>query len=447
MLRETQSILVIFMTALSETEDKVHGFGTGAVDYVTKPFQNEEVLVRVKTHITLRNLQNALQEANDRLEQRVEQRTAELREAYAEVEQLKNRLEAENVYLQEEIKVAHNFEEIIGESAAIKEILRQVELVAPTDSTVLIEGETGTGKELIARAIHNLSARRDRPLVKVNCAAISAGLVESELFGHERGAFTGAIQRRIGRFELADGGTLFLDEVGDLPPDTQVKLLRVLQEQEFERVGSSQPIRVDVRVIAATNRHLATLSKDGTFREDLFYRLSVFPLAVPPLRERKADIPTLAHFFLAKFAAKMGKAFDGFSKSSMQQLISNAWPGNVRELQNVIERAVILTKGSTVQIDTSFGLLQECRDPDEVTPESDAQPQAAQTPPSSEAVPSTFTTLEEMERIHIRRVLNSTNWVISGKTGASSILDLHPNTLRSRMQKLGLKKVVDTTHH
>ncbi len=212
-------------------------------------------------------------------------------------------------------------------------------------------------------------------------------------------------------------------------------------------MGSSQPIRVDVRVIAATNRNLATLSKDGTFREDLFYRLSVFPLAVPPLRERRADIPTLAHFFLAKFAAKIGKALDGFSKSSMQQLISNAWPGNVRELQNVIERAVILTKGSTVQIDASFGLLQDHRDPDEVTPESDAQPQAAQTPPSSEAVPSTFTTLEEMERIHIRRVLNSTNWVISGKTGASSILDLHPNTLRSRMQKLGLKKVVDTTHH
>ena len=295
---ETQGIPIIFMTARDETEDKVHGFESGAVDYVTKPFQNEEVLVRVNTHLKLRNLQSALQEANDRLEQRVEQRTAELREAYAEVEQLKNRLEAENVYLQEEIKVAHNFEEIIGESAAIKEILHQVELVAPTDSTVLIEGETGTGKELIARAIHNLSTRKDRPLVKVNCAAISAGLVESELFGHERGAFTGAVQRRVGRFELADGGTIFLDEVGELPPDTQVKLLRVLQEQEFERVGNSQPIRVDVRVIAATNRNLVEASKEGTFREDLFYRLSVFSIggpAAPGTQDRSSHLGALFH--------------------------------------------------------------------------------------------------------------------------------------------------------
>ena len=225
-----------------------------------------------------------------------------------------------------------------------------------------------------------------------------------------------------------------------MPPDTQVKLLRVLQEQEFERVGSSQPIRVDVRVIAATNRNLVELSKDGTFREDLFYRLSVFPLDVPPLKERKADIPTLAHFFLTRFAAKIGKPLDGISKSSMQQLINYSWPGNVRELQNLIERAVILTKGPTVQIDASFGLQSDSGDSNEVTPETDALPEVDQAPPPTEAVPSTFTTLEEMERTHIRCVLESTNWVVSGKTGAASILELHPNTLRSRMQKLGLKK-------
>ncbi|MGE5848982.1 MAG: sigma 54-interacting transcriptional regulator, partial [Candidatus Methylomirabilota bacterium] len=265
-----------------------------------------------------------------------------LRRALTEVEQLKNRLQAENIYLQEEIRREHDFVEMVGNSPALLAVLRKVEQVAPTDSTVLISGETGTGKELIARAIHSRSRRKDRPLVKVDCSAISAGLVESELFGHVKGAFTGAIERRTGRFELADGGTIFLDEVGELPGETQAKLLRVLQEQQFEPVGSNRTVRVDVRVIAATNRDLEEAVRAGRFRSDLYYRLNVFPLEIPPLRERRSDIPQLVMFFLSRFAKRYGKKAEAMSRETMDRLVSYPWPGNVRELQNIIERAVVL---------------------------------------------------------------------------------------------------------
>ena len=337
--------------------------------------------------------------------------------AHEQTEALKARFEAEAVYLQEEIKSEHNFEEIIGQSAPVRQLLKQVEQVAPTDATVLIRGETGTGKELLARAVHDRSPRKSRPLVKVNCGSIPSGLVESELFGHEKGAFTGATQRRIGRFELAHGGTMFLDEVTELPVDTQVKLLRVLQEGEFERVGSSTTIKVDVRVIAATNRNLQDVVKSGAFRADLFYRLNVFPLEVPPLRERPQDIPLLVNFFLSKFAKSLGKEVRGVSQRSMESLSRYTWPGNIRELQNVIERAVVLAKGPVVQIDDSMLLADEAAEG-----------------------PSYIDTLENHERNHILRALGETGWVIHGKKGAAEMLGINPSTLRSRMEKLGIRK-------
>jgi transcriptional regulator with GAF, ATPase, and Fis domain len=342
-----------------------------------------------------------------------------LRKALAEVEELKNRLQVENVYLREEINTENNFEEIVGRSDEIKKVLRSVEQVARTGTTVLIHGETGTGKELVARAIHNLSDRKHRTLVKVNCGAISAGLVESELFGHEKGAFTGALQKRVGRFELADGGTIFLDEVGELPADVQVKLLRVLQEGEFERVGSSETIKVDVRVIAATNRDLEEAVRDKTFRSDLFYRLNIFPIYVPPLRERKSDIPLLANFFLTKFSKKLGRGFTGFSKGTIDSLLDYSWPGNIRELQNIVERAVVISDPPEIDIDGSIlggGNVSQDYTSDENK------------------------SLEDVARSHIINVLEESGWVIDGKKGAAAVLNINPNTLRSRMKKLGIKK-------
>jgi len=335
---------------------------------------------------------------------------------HEQTEALKARFEADALYLQEEIKTEHNFEEIIGQSAPVRELLREIEQVAPTEATVLIQGETGTGKELIARALHDRSRRKDRPLVKVNCGSIPSGLVESELFGHEKGAFTGATQRRIGRFELANGGTIFLDEVTELPTDTQVKLLRVLQEGEFERVGSSQTLKVDVRVIAATNRDLKEVVRNGMFRADLFYRLNVFPLEVPALRDRKGDIPLLVNFFLSRFGKKLGKEIHGISQKAMAGLTNYSWPGNIRELQNVVERAVVVASGPIVKVDDSM-----------MRPDDGAQV-------------SPVETLENVERNHILRALHETGWVIHGKKGAAEILGINPSTLRSRMEKLGIKR-------
>jgi formate hydrogenlyase transcriptional activator len=343
------------------------------------------------------------------------QQAEALRKALAEVERLKNRLQAENVYLQEEITTAHYGGEMIGQSRALQEVLRRVAQVAPTDATVLIQGETGTGKELIARAIHHRSRHQDRPLVKVNCAALPAGLIENELFGHEKGAFTGAVARKIGRFELADGGTIFLDEIGELPLELQAKLLRVLREGEFERVGGSHTITVNVRVIAATNRDLATAVQAGSFRADLFYRLNVFPLTLPPLRERQDDVPLLVECFLARMAQKLGKVLRGLSDESMARVMRYSWPGNVRELRNVIERAAILARGPIVEIDDALD---------------------QRLPPSDHPLPAT--SLQDVERAHILRVLAETNGIIEGPRGAARILGLHPNTLRFRLQKLGI---------
>jgi PAS domain S-box-containing protein len=348
-------------------------------------------------------------------------------------EQERARLEQQNRYLQEEIKAAHDFEQIVGGSPALVEMLADVSRVAPTDASVLITGETGTGKELIARAIHSASRRRDRPLIKVNCAALPAGLVESELFGHEKGAFSGAIARRLGRFELADGGTLFLDEIGELPPEAQVKLLRVLQEREFDRVGGTVPIRVDVRVLAATNRDLLQEVREKRFREDLYYRLNVFPVRLPPLRERRDDIPLLVHFLVTKFAQRIGKHVDGVGGRTMQRLQEYPWPGNVRELENVLERAVILATGPT--LDIAPDLLPTPAAPTAEDAEADSDPAVGRGPPSP-PLPS----LEAVERDHICAVLRHTNWVITGPRGAAKVLGLNPSTLRSRIKKLGISR-------
>ncbi len=340
-----------------------------------------------------------------------------LKNALSEIEQLKNRLQAENVYLQEQVNLNHKFEDILGQSQPVKTVLRQVEQVALTDTTVLILGETGTGKELFARALHNLSLRKNRPLVKVNCAALPANLIESELFGHEKGSFTGATARRIGRFELAHEGTLFLDEIAELPLELQSKLLRVLQEGEIERLGDSKTIKINARIIAATHRDLKQMVADKTFREDLYYRLSVFPLFLPPLRERKHDISLLTQWFLNKYAQKMAKQINHIPQEVMDNLHNYNWPGNVRELENVIERAVILSPDQTLQISELHNTQSD-----------------------SVANGEPLKSLADMEKSHIIKVLESTSWLISGEHGAASILEMHPNTLRSRMSKLGIRR-------
>ncbi len=335
--------------------------------------------------------------------------------AFQEIAALKDRLAAEKVYLEDEIRTDYNFEEIIGDAPALNRALHQVETVAPTDSAVLVLGETGTGKELIARAIHNLSHRRERTFVKINCAAIPTGLLESELFGHERGAFTGAIAQKIGRFELADGGTLFLDEVGDIPLELQPKLLRVLQEQEFERLGATRTRRVDVRVVAATNRNLEEMVGNATFRSDLYYRLNVFPITLPALRDRPEDIPALVRHFTQKFARRMNKRIETIPADAMATLCRYPWPGNVRELENAIERAVILTSGHALSVPV-------------------AEFRGRMTPPSAGG------TLEATEREAILRTLRETDWVLGGPHGAAARLGLKRTTLQSRMGKLGIRR-------
>ncbi len=327
----------------------------------------------------------------------------------------RQRIEAEVAYLREELRSRSDFAEIVGESDGIWKVLRNIDMVAPTDSTVLILGETGTGKELVARAIHKNSKRSNGPFVRVNCAALPESLLESELFGHEHGAFTGATQQRTGRFELADGGTIFLDEIGEMPLPAQSRLLRVLQEQELERVGSSQTIRIDTRVLAATNRNLLDMVDEGTFREDLYYRLNVFPIQVPSLRDRKEDIPTLVQFFLTKLAERLGKKIETIPVSVIGTLQDYNWPGNVRELENVVERAMILSTGETLQL------------PDGVIPVRRNKSRSPVLRP-----------LVEIETEHIQSVLEHTNGVIAGPNGAAKILQMNPNTLRSRMEKLGI---------
>jgi formate hydrogenlyase transcriptional activator len=347
--------------------------------------------------------------------------------SYKRIEELNGKLAEEKVYLEDEIRTDHQFEEIIGSSKSLMSILKQVETVAPTDSTVLIFGETGTGKELVARAIHSLSSRSRGTFVKLNCAAIPTGLLESEMFGHEKGAFTGAIAQRIGRFELADRGTMFLDEVGEIPVELQSKLLRVLQEREFERLGSSRTIRTDARVIAATNRDLESMVKDRQFRSDLFYRLNVFPVTVPPLRERPEDIPVLVSYFVQQFARRMNKTITSVGSHDMRALVRYSWPGNIRELQNLIERAVILSAGPVLavpvrELEKSVATATAAQ--------ADARPGA-----SGEVI-----TLETAEREAILRALRLSGGRVSGPRGAAVMLGLKRSTLQTRMQKLGISK-------
>ncbi len=383
----TRAIPVIVLTALTDTVEKVRAFREGAVDYVTKPFQTEELLARVGTHLALRREIEAHRKSKATIHLLVEE-------------------------------IRSDRDALIGESAALRRVREQIAQVVATDSTVLIQGETGTGKELVARALHEKSARRDRPLVKINCAALPRELVESELFGHERGAFTGATQLRRGRFDLADGGTLFLDEVGELPLETQPKLLRVLQEHEFERIGGAHSLKVDVRVLAATNRDLQAEVDATRFRADLYFRLNVFPIRLPPLRERRDDIPRLLEHFASKTGRRLGRAIDGLSPAFVERACAYDWPGNVRELENVVERALITARGGV--LDASEHL-----------------------PVSAGAVRAKAMgddRLEEVERAHIRRVLDDTGWRVEGDRGAAHKLGLNPSTLRGRMRKLGIHK-------
>jgi formate hydrogenlyase transcriptional activator len=337
----------------------------------------------------------------------------QLREHIREIEELKQRLEKENIYLRDEVKLLVEHTEIVGQSVAMKKVLSQAEKVAKTDSTVLLLGETGTGKELLARAIHGMSSRKDRPLVTVNCASLPHTLIEGELFGREKGAYTGAMTKMIGRFEIADGSTLFLDEIGELPLDLQSKLLRVLEEGNFERLGSTKPLHVDVRIIAATNRDIEQEVKDGKFRKDLFYRLNVFPIVIPPLRERPEDIPLLVEAVVKEFQKRMRKEIESIPKKTMQALQSYSWPGNVRELRNLIEHAMILSRGKTLDVHV----------PKRASSETDATGN-----------------LEDTERRHITAVLNKTGWRVSGKGGAAEVLGLKGSTLHSKMKKLGIRR-------
>jgi PAS domain S-box-containing protein len=370
-------------------------------------------LTEQKRNEAMRIEEAVLQKSHDKLEAQVAERTAELRLALSEIQAMKEKLEAENIYFRHESKMKHPSANIIGQSDGLKYALYRAEQAAPTNATILILGETGTGKELIAAAVHNMSPRKERPLFTVNCAALPANLIESELFGREKGAFTGADSRRIGRFEIANGSTLCLDEIGELPLELQAKLLRVIQHHEFERLGSSQTIKIDVRIIATTNRDLEEEVRQGRFRQDLFYRFNVFPITVPPLRQRKDDIPLMVKSFIERYSRKMGKQITSISKETMKTLQDYPWPGNVRELESIIERAVILSPGPVLQLVDKLNI----------------------SPP---LISSFLRTLEETQRSHIMKILEETEWRIEGKEGAAAILGINSSTLRARMHKLGI---------
>ena len=367
------------------------------------------------------------------------------------MEQEQAKLKAQNVYLQEEIKSVHNFEEIVGANHGLVHVLQSVQRVAATDATVLITGETGTGKELIARAIHSASPRADKPFIKINCAALPAGLVESELFGHERGAFSGAIQRRIGRFELANHGTIFLDEIGEVPLDVQVKLLRVLQEREFERIGGNQTIKTDVRVVAATNRDLPLAIREEKFRSDLYYRLNVFPIALPPLRERRDDIPLLAQFFVKKYAPRVGRRIEAIDAETMMRLAEYSWPGNIRELENIVERALILSSSGVLSIEREvIGMTRSASSLPVSVSSAPAAPVAVHgVPIAPQSEPAEASAgahdLNSVQREHILGTLRATEWVVEGERGAAKRLGMKPATLRHRMKKLGIARASDVS--
>jgi formate hydrogenlyase transcriptional activator len=348
--------------------------------------------------------------------------------SFGHIRELKDQLSKEKLYLEDEIRTEMNFAQIVGKSASLRRVLKQVETVAPTDSTVLVYGETGTGKELIARALHDFSSRRSKPFVKLNCAAIPTGLLESELFGHERGAFTGAIAQRIGRFEVANGGTIFLDEIGEIPLELQTKLLRVLQEREFERLGSSRTLRTDARLIAATNRDLEAMVSEQRFRPDLFFRLNVFPVHVPPLRERQGDIPLLVRHFTQQFSRRMNKVIETIPSEAMDALCRYHWPGNIRELQNVIERAVIISTGPALRVDVSDLKLRKAG----LTTEEPASPKLTNG--------TLHDVLKETQRQQILKALKECNWIVSGPDGAAAHLGMKRSTLQLRMQKLGIAR-------
>jgi PAS domain S-box-containing protein len=366
-------------------------------------------------------IDDALKKAHDELERRVEERTADLQKALLEIQTMKEQLEAENIYFRQENKLKHQFEHILGQSDGIKYVLYRAQQVAPMDTTILILGETGTGKELIASAIHEMSPRKDRSLITVNCAALPGNLIESELFGREKGAFTGADVRRIGRFEIAHQSTICLDEIGELPLELQAKLLHVIQHHEFERLGSSHTIKVDVRIIATTNRNIEEEVRQGRFRQDLYYRLNVFPITVPPLRQRKDDIPVMVQSFVERYSRKLGKKFTSIPNETMKALHDYPWPGNIRELESIIERAVILCPGPVLELADKLEFL-------------------------SSQISPVVKTLEETEKNQILKILSETNWRIEGRDGAAAILSIHPSTLRVRMRKLGIVRPQKNTN-
>ena len=435
---ETDSYVpVLVITA--QPGHKLRALASGAKDFISKPFDLVEVKTRIHNMLEVRLLYKKIENDNKVLEQTVRERTGELirvneqlsqeieerkgteeslRSAYAENKQLKDRFQAENIYLHKDIDREFNFGEIIGGSNALEQVFFRVEQVAPQDATVLLLGETGTGKGVVSRAIHGRSRRKDRPMITVNCSALPANLIESELFGREKGAFTGSIDRQMGRFELADNSTLFLDEIGEMPMDLQTKLLRVIQDGEFERLGGPKTIKVNVRIIASTNRNLEKEIRKGRFREDLFYRLNVFPITIPPLRQRKEDIPLLVDYFVAKFNKKTGKKIETVSKDTLNVLREYDWPGNVRELESIIERAVITSQGTGLKILDRF-----------VNPLKTGEQEAQD-----------CKVLVDIERDHILQALEKTGWRIEGEKGAAAMLGLNPSTLRGRMRKDGIRR-------